>query len=144
VERPVLGEHRHELLDPPRSGLGALGVRDAVQKAVAVGAGERREEGLRLRILIERRPEVGRDGGSALPLVGGVPAAVGAGLVTLARPDGRIRSPAINSVALSRLIRDHLLRGPRGVKRWSQKRSSNARFCPSIHPWQRAASSASA
>jgi hypothetical protein len=39
---------------------------------------------------------------------------------------------------------DHLLRGPRGVKRCSQKRSSPGRRWPSIQPKQIAISSAAA
>jgi hypothetical protein len=32
------------------------------------------------------------------------------------------------------LIFDQMLRGPRGVNRWSHVRSSNGRFWPSIQP----------
>ena len=59
-------------------------------------------------------------------------------------PAARIKPAAISSVALSRLIRDHLPRGRRGVKRCRKDRSSKDFRIPSIHPQQRATSSASA
>jgi hypothetical protein len=51
---------------------------------------------------------------------------------------------AISASARARLIFDQRLRGPRRVNRCRNRRSSPARFCPSIQPWQSATSSASA
>ena len=53
---------------------------------------------------------------------------------TVASPAGLILPCAVSSSTLSRLICDHLLRGPRGVNRCSQNRSSYAPFWPSIQP----------
>ena len=53
---------------------------------------------------------------------------------TCATPAGLILPCSISSVALRQLTCDHLLRGPRGPKRWSQKVASLAPFCPSIQP----------
>jgi hypothetical protein len=49
-------------------------------------------------------------------------------------PAGCISPRSISSVALSRLIFDHLLRVRRGVKRCRKKRSSKPAFWLSIHP----------
>jgi hypothetical protein len=59
-------------------------------------------------------------------------------------PAGIIRPVAMSCSAFSLLIFDHRLRAPRGVNFCSHASASWACFCPSIQPWQSAASSASA
>jgi hypothetical protein len=54
---------------------------------------------------------------------------------TAASPDGFIAPASISAAALSRLILDQRLVAVRGVNRCSQKRSSSARFWPSIQPY---------
>ena len=43
---------------------------------------------------------------------------------TSARPAGCISPEVMSASAFPQLILDHLLRGPRGVKRWSHQASS--------------------
>jgi hypothetical protein len=62
---------------------------------------------------------------------------------TSASPESFILPSAIRRSAVSRLIRDHLLRGRLGVKRWRKCASSSASRRPSIHPKQIALSSTS-
>ena len=70
-------QHRDVLLDAPRAGFRPLGVLNAVEDRVAVGAVERAEERARLRIGVERALEVVGDGGGPRARVGGIPSAVG-------------------------------------------------------------------
>ena len=50
------------------------------------------------------------------------------------RPAGFIWPDSMSAAALAQLILDHLLRGARGVNRWSQNRSSRDFLWPSIQP----------
>jgi hypothetical protein len=63
---------------------------------------------------------------------------------TSASPAGFIVPASMSATALSRLIFDQMLFGPRGVNRWSHAASSSLPFCPSTHPHVSATSSASA
>ena len=145
MDRLTLRQHRHVVADPACPRLGAFGVVDPVQEAVALRALERGEELVRGRRW--RRARAGSRRGPS-------PCSVARTRLPSDRPawpppPARSRPASscpcsISSVALRRLTCDHLLRGPRGPKRWSQNDSSWAPFCPSIQPQQIASSSASA
>src|SRR5689334_14102814 len=61
VDRLAAGEHRHELLDPPRARLCSLGGLDPIQDRVAVLAVEGCEHRLRLRLSRKGVGQVGWD-----------------------------------------------------------------------------------
>jgi hypothetical protein len=143
VDRFAGLEHCYELRESPHTRLGLLGVLEAVKDRVAVLATELREERLGLWASVELALEIIGDGDPLLALVGCLPAPIRLRALDCGSPAGRILPEAISSSAFSRLMRDHLLRGCRGVNRWRKYRSSRASRRPSIHPKQSALSSTS-
>src|SRR6476646_6905460 len=137
-------QHPDELLDPPGAGVRLLRGLNPEEDRVPVGAIERFEEGLRLPVLGHRRQKIFRYGGTLRRMVGVLPPPVP--LRVLDRPQpGRHHPPARDErSAFSLLIFDQMLRAPRGVNFCSHASEPWACFCPSIQPWQSAASSASA
>ena len=73
------------------------------------------------RRLLQRAPQVIRRRRRALPVVGGLPRPSALACSTCRRPAGCIAPVSMSSVARRQLTFDHVLRGPRGVNRWSQK-----------------------
>src|SRR3954469_9360681 len=81
-------ENRDVLCDAPRAGLRLLGLLDAVEDGVAVGAVQGGEELPRAIVGLELPAEVGGNRRRPLSLVGGLPAAVGLGALDLAQARG--------------------------------------------------------
>src|SRR4026209_136286 len=69
-------QHRDEFAQTALAGLGLLRLVQPVDDRVTVGAVQRLEELTGGRIAVELAPQVVRNLGSALPLVGGIPAPV--------------------------------------------------------------------
>src|ERR1700712_2502593 len=81
----TLGQHRHELLDPRRSGLRLLSVVDSVKNRETVGAVERFEEAFCSLVLRKRGVEIFGHLGRALRRIGGVPTAILFGAIDLSQ-----------------------------------------------------------
>src|SRR5215211_2230141 len=91
VRRLAAREHRDELLDPPRTRVGSLRRRHAIEDRVAVLLREVLEEGLRLRLGGQRGREIRRHLDRRRPGVGGLPASVALRTLDL-RETGRMHA----------------------------------------------------
>src|SRR6476661_3491805 len=76
-------QHRDEFAQTALAGLGLLRLVQAVEARVAVGAVQRPEDLAGGRVAVELAPQVVGNRGTALPLVGGIPAPVGPGRLDL-------------------------------------------------------------